>query len=60
MNLNAFKYLMVLPFILEAYCEDSYIQINFRKPINIIDDKFISFSIDSKYLFSGYYTQWLK
>uniref|UniRef100_A0A336LV33 CSON000744 protein n=1 Tax=Culicoides sonorensis TaxID=179676 RepID=A0A336LV33_CULSO len=40
-------------------CNDSYIQINFKKPINQISDKYVSFNIDAKYLLNGYYTRWL-
>jgi len=47
--LNIFTLIFLLIRLINA--EDTLIQIQFRKPINVISEKFVSFSIDPKLLF---------
>lgn len=42
------------------HCNESLIQINFKKAINEISDRYVSFIIDSKYLLNGHYTRYLR
>lgn len=53
-------FLLLLLTIHVALCNESLIQINFKRSINEISDRYVSFVIDPKYLLNGHYTRYLR